>query len=184
MACSRGAPYSFANNLHSNISVHQCRLRFGPMISYLLLVWRRVEKLASCSSGWGPHSPIFNNDRLLIGGQHICFPDWERKNICTLNDIFEEKELLFFQNICIKYSIMHTSFFFYLQLRSTLKNNGISLQSPLVTHPIHKLFDSARSTSGFVLRLYWFVLRHSYRPLALDKTCRKDIPNLKASLLG
>ena len=148
------------------------------MISYLLLVWRRVEKLASCSSGWGPHSPIFNNDRLLIGGQHICFPDWERKNICTLNDIFEEKELLFFQNICIKYSIMHTSFFFYLQLRSTLKNNGISLQSPLVTHPICKMFDSARSTSGFVSRLYWLVYS-SYRPLALDKTWRKDIPNLK-----
>lgn len=68
-----------------------------------------------------------------------------------------------------------------MQLRSTLKDNGISLQSPLVTHPVHKLFDSARSTSGFVSRLYWFVLRHSYRPLALDKTWRKDIPNLKAT---
>ena len=29
------APYSFANILHFNISVHQCCLRFGPIISSL-----------------------------------------------------------------------------------------------------------------------------------------------------
>ena len=31
-------------------------------------------------------------------------------------------------------------------------------------YTLHKLFHSARSTSGFVLRLYWFLLQHSYRP--------------------
>ena len=33
------APYSFANILHSNISAHQCRMRFGPIISYLLFIF-------------------------------------------------------------------------------------------------------------------------------------------------
>lgn len=70
------ARYSFTNILQSNISVHQ--LRFGPIISYLLFTWGRVEKSAGCSSGWGLHSPIFSNDELLIGGRSICFPDWEK----------------------------------------------------------------------------------------------------------
>lgn len=73
------APYSFINILHSNVSLHHCRLRFGTMISYLLSTWRRVEKLVGCFGGWGPHSQIFNNDRLLIGGHPIRFPDWENK---------------------------------------------------------------------------------------------------------
>lgn len=75
------APYSFVNFLHSDISVHQCCLRVGPVIFYLLFVWRKLDKLIGCSSGWGPPSPIFNNDRLLIGGHPVRFPNWERKNI-------------------------------------------------------------------------------------------------------
>lgn len=48
-------------------------------------------KLVGCSSEWGPYSPIFNNDKLLIGGQPIRFPDWESRNICTFGDIYGEK---------------------------------------------------------------------------------------------
>lgn len=172
------APYSFTNILYAKISPHQCRLKFGPMISYLLLVWRRVEKLAGCFSIWDPHFPIFNNERLLIGGCHIRFPDWEKKNICTLGDIYGEAGLLTFQNICIKHGIPRTSFFFYLQLRSTLKSNGAPLQAPLTSHPIRKLFYSVGSTRGFVSRLYWLLLRYAYRPLALDTVWRRDVPDL------
>uniref|UniRef100_A0A3Q3A7S1 Reverse transcriptase domain-containing protein n=1 Tax=Kryptolebias marmoratus TaxID=37003 RepID=A0A3Q3A7S1_KRYMA len=38
-------PYSFASILHSNLSIHQCRSRFGPIILYLLSIWRRVAKI-------------------------------------------------------------------------------------------------------------------------------------------
>uniref|UniRef100_A0AAQ5YHX5 Reverse transcriptase domain-containing protein n=1 Tax=Amphiprion ocellaris TaxID=80972 RepID=A0AAQ5YHX5_AMPOC len=50
----RLAPYFFYNFLHSNISIHQCRVRFGPLMSYLLSIWRKVEKLADCSAVLGP----------------------------------------------------------------------------------------------------------------------------------
>ena len=79
----------------------------------------------------------------------------------------------------IKYGTPHTFFFFYLQLRSSLKDNGVPLQGLLTPHPFHKLFHSARSTSGFVSRLYCFLLQHSYRPLALDTVWRRDVPDLK-----
>lgn len=173
------APYSFVNILQSSTSIKQCRLRFGPLISHLLFIWRRAEKLAGCSSGWGPHSPIFNNDKLLIGGRPICFPDWERKNIRTLSDIYGEGGLLTFQDICKKYGTPRTSFFFYLQLRSSLEDTCVPLQGPLTPHPLHKLFRSAKSTTGFVSRLYWFLLQHSYRPLALDAIWRRDVSDLK-----
>lgn len=173
------APYSFANFLHSNISISQCRLRFGPIISYLLSVWRKAEKLAGCSAAWGPHTPIFHNDKLLIGDQPIHFPSWERNNICTLGDIYGEGGLHTFQDICTKFGTPRASFFFYLQLRSSLKGSGVPLCTPLTPHPLHKLLHSTRSTSGFVSRLYVFLLQHSYKPLALDTLWRSDIPDLK-----
>lgn len=74
-----------------------------------------------------------------------------------------------------------TSFFFYLQLRSTLKDSGISLQSPLVPHPIRKLPDSVSDTGGRVSRVYRFMLQQSYGPLALDSIWRRDVPDLKAT---
>jgi len=96
------APYSFANVLHSN---NQFRLRCGPIISYLLFIWRKVEKLAGCSSGWG-----------------------------ILQYIYGEGELLTFQNIYTKYGTPRTSVFFNLQLRSSLKDNGVPLQGPFTLH--------------------------------------------------
>ena len=95
----------------------------------------------------------FNNDKLLIGGQPIHFPDWERNNICTLGDIYGDEGLHTFQDICAKFGTPRTSFFFYLQLRAALKGSGVPLQSPLTPHPLHKLFHCAGSTGGFVSRL-------------------------------
>lgn len=175
------APYSFTNILHSNISLNQCRLKFGPIISYLIFIWRKVEKLSGCSSGWGPHCPIFNNDKLLIGGQPIQFPVWERNNITTLGDIYGERGLYTFQEICIKFGTPPSSFFFFLQLRSALKDSGVPLHSPLTLHPLHKLFYCVGSTSGFVSRLYKLLLQLSYKPLMLDRLWRKDIPVLKSN---
>lgn len=148
------------------------------MVLYLLSIWRKVEKFVGYSSGWAPYFPLFNNDKLLIGGHPIHFPHWEEKGISTLGDVYGEERLLSFQDLCTKYDIPRTSFFFYLQLRSTLKANGVSLQAPLTTHPLHKVLSPVRGTSGFVSRLYWVLLQHSYRPLALDVIWRTDVPDL------
>lgn len=176
------APYSFSTFLHSKISLNQCRLRYGPIISYLLLIWRKVGKLTGCATRWGPHSPIFNNDNLLIGGQPVYFPDWERNNICFLGDIYGETGLRSFEDICIIFDIPRSSFFFYLQLRSSLKDSGVPLFNPLTPHPIFQFFHAAGGTRGLVSRLYTFFLQHSYRPLILDSLWRKDISDLNPTL--
>lgn len=48
-------------------------------------------------------------------------------------------------------------------------------------HYIHCINCSTQlgATSGFVSRLYWFLLQHSYRPLALDTKWRRDVSDLK-----
>lgn len=74
-----------------------------------------------------------------------------------------------------------TSFFFYLQLRSSLKDSGVPLQGLLPTHPLRRLFNAVKSTAGFVSSLYRFLLQHTYRPLALDLIWKKDIPDMMPS---
>lgn len=171
-------PYSPVDFLYSNIPTFHCRFKFGPIVSHLLSVWRKVEKLYGCSFAWHPRSPLFNNVRLVIDGHPICFPHWEEKDIRTFGDIYGEEGLLSFQDICTKYDLPRASFFFYLQLRSTLKASGVPLQGPLTPHPLHKVLCSTRGTIVLVSRLYWSFLQHSYRPLALDVLWRTDFPDL------
>lgn len=45
------ASYSFTSILHSNISIHHCNSRYGPIILYLQFIWRNAKKVAGCSSG-------------------------------------------------------------------------------------------------------------------------------------
>ena len=73
-----GAPLVFGRLLFANISV---RLRFGPIISHLVQVWRSVERYCNSSCRWRLYSPIFNNNDLLMGGGRITFPQWENGGI-------------------------------------------------------------------------------------------------------
>lgn len=59
--------------LFANIPLNKCKLRFSPLVSHVLSVWRAVEKVCDIHSNWNPYSPIFNNDGLLIGKHPVKF---------------------------------------------------------------------------------------------------------------
>lgn len=113
----------------------------------------------------------------------ICFSNWEVGLICTLGDIYGKSGLLSSQDLCTNCDTPRTSFFFYLQLRSTLKASCISAQGPLTSPPLQKTFHSSGGTSGFVSRFYWCSSPYICIPdftvctLALDRLRRSDIPN-------
>lgn len=157
---------------------HLCRCSFGPIISHLLSVWRSVEKLCGYSHVWNSKTPLFNNPNLLIGDQPIQFSEWRERGISVLGDIYADEGLYSFQILCSKFNLPRSSFFFYLQLRLALKAGGVPWQSPLPSHPLHKIVHCTRGTSGLVSRLYRFISQHAHRPLALDTLWRADFPDL------
>lgn len=170
-------PHSLKELLFSNVPVRQCA-HFGPIVSQLLCIWRTVEKLCGCTTVWNPCSPLFNNAKLVIGGHPIRFPQWSIRGVRTLGNIYAEEGLRSFQDLCSDFELPHSSFFFYLQLRSALKINNVPLQGPLVPHKLYEALHTTRGTNGFVANIYWFMMRHSYKPLAVETIWRSDIPEL------
>src|SRR4029434_6740651 len=113
-------------------------LRFGPIISHLMRMWRMVEKHCHISYIWHSLSPIFNNKVLLICGRPRLAPPWEQGGVHYLKDIFNNYGLLSFSDIKNAFNLPGSLFFFYLQLRSALKVYGVPWQNRLPTHPIRK----------------------------------------------
>lgn len=66
-------PNSLQNLLYSNVPISQCYRKLGPIVSQPISVWKATEKLCGCTSVWNSCSPLFNNPKLLIGGQPIQF---------------------------------------------------------------------------------------------------------------
>lgn len=132
-------PWTLQDVLFSNISRKQCQLRFGPIISHLVAVWRLVEIHCQLSCKWHTFSPIFNNNAILIGGRPISAPQWERRGARHLKDIYNDSGLLSFTDIRDAFDLPGSTFFFYLQLRSALKAHGLSWQCTLPTHPLRDL---------------------------------------------
>lgn len=104
-------PWSLTDALFANIPSRQCQLSFGP-VSYLMQVWCSVERHCNSSCRWHLHSPIFNNNGLLIGGRPINFPQWERGGIHLLVDVFSLNGLCSFLDLKNDFNLPGTSFFF------------------------------------------------------------------------
>lgn len=83
----------------------------------------------------------------------LIFLHGKEKNIHTLVNIYGEGGLFTFHDICTKFDTPVTSFFFYLQLRLSLRDSGVPIQGPLTIHPLYKLFCSVKGTTGLVSRL-------------------------------
>ena len=171
-------PWSLHDALFSNISNKQCQLRFGPIIAYLIKIWRLAEKFSSIDCKWHTYSPVFNNKSLLIGGRPAKAPQWEQQGIHYLKDICNDAGLLSFSNLQDSFNLPRSSFFVYLQLRSALKAQGVPWQGPLPIHPMRRLFTTQPTTKGMVSRLYNFFLIPKDTALAIEKIWARDCPDL------
>lgn len=171
-------PIELRGLLYSNVTTSQCKVRFGPVVSQLVAVWKTAEKLCKIDLKWNLFSPVFNNSGLLMGGRPIRFPGWSSRGIHTLGDLFDESGLRSFQNLCDIFNLPGTSFFFYLQLRSSMKTYGVPWQTSLTMHPLHKLICNVSRSRGLVSSLYAFLLESNYGPMSVDALWRSDVPNL------
>lgn len=172
------SPHRLQDIVYTNISIKQCRLRFGPLITHVIQTWRDTQKSCATQSRWHSHTPLFNNNQLLIGRQPIRFPQWENKGIHTLGDIYDNSGLRSFQDLSNWYDLPGTSFFFFLQIRAALKAHGVPWDKPLEFHPFHQFFYDKETSRGFVSNFYRHLLESSYKDLPLDTVWRRDVPGL------
>lgn len=148
-------PCALQDVLFCNISKKQCQLHLGPIISHLVLVWRLVKKHCHLSwkkklCKWHNFSPIFNNKALLIGRRPICAPQWEQRGVHYLKVIYNDFGLLSFADVKDAFDLPGSTFFFYLQLRSALRAQGVPWQCSLPTHPLRDLFTEQNRAKGML----------------------------------
>lgn len=181
---SSAYPLKLREVLFANTPLRECRARFGPILSHTIAVWRSVEKACGIISNWNPYSPIFNNGGILIDKSPIkptqC-KHWFDKNVRSLGDIFGDSGLLSFEDLCIRFNIQRSTFFFFLQLRSAMKTYGVPWQSPLKDHPLLKFFNSTSGFKGVISKLYVHILEMMYVPLHLDTCWQADVSNFPPS---
>ena len=128
------SPYTFKDILFSGFSPSFCQTKFGPIVAHSIYVWRYIAQLGQWDTKWHLDTPIFDNNSLLLGGKPIRFPNWQKKGIHKLSDIYSESGLRSFQELKQIYNIPGTSFFFYLQLRTAMHTYGVPWNQPLSVH--------------------------------------------------
>ena len=115
----------------------------------------------------------------MIGKRPITFPTWEEHGVRLLGDIYDRNGLCCFQEIRNNNNLSGASFFFYLQLRASLRAHGVPWGQPLPIHPLYELITTKKETDGMVSLLYNSFVVASYKPLQLDRIWREDIPVLE-----
>ena len=167
-------PCRLQDVVYSGISIKKALLHYGPIVTHLISTWRLVSRQTDSNMPWHQHSPIFNNFHLLSGNSPFSFPQWSRKGINILADIFNDQGLRSFQDIREQYDIPGTSFFLYLQLRSSMRAYGVPWRAQLQLHPLHKIIGSKPLNCSASI-IYTFLLRSSYKKLGISTVWSKDI---------
>uniref|UniRef100_A0AAR2IHE3 Reverse transcriptase domain-containing protein n=1 Tax=Pygocentrus nattereri TaxID=42514 RepID=A0AAR2IHE3_PYGNA len=169
------APHRLQDFIYSNISLKNCTLKYGPVISNLLSVWRDVEKITNVTSMWHKDSPIFHNYKLLTANKPFSFPAWQQNGINTLGDVIGEAGLRTFQDLQSFYNLPGFSFFLYLRLRAAMKTYGVPWNSPLSPHPLQHFFYGNMETRGLVSAIYITLLKTTYKPLGIQTIWEKEL---------
>lgn len=129
------APSSLQDILFTDISLKQCRLRFGPIIAHAVSIWRKYEKLYNWNTKWHAQTPLFHNPSLHKGGLCFVAHQWANSGIHALSDVMEVNGLRTFSDLKETYNLPGTSLFLYLQLRSAMQAYGVSWSQPPI-HPV------------------------------------------------
>ena len=167
-------PYCLSGLVYSNIPQSTVKCDFGPIISHLLTVWHKVHRFVKIPNTFFAQSPIFNNHSLLIDKKPILFPQWSDRGVCVFKDIIGEQGLRAFHDLERSYNLPST-FYFYLQLRTAMRAQGVPWAIELGNHPLHVFFDTKGKINGIVSDLYRFITKASYKPLSLVRLWKTDI---------
>lgn len=121
--------------VHSAISLKHAKLHFCPIITYFLSGWRKTEKTSNTTQKWHLNSLIFHNHSLLSGSAPFSSPFWKTKGVHFLGDIFYGNGLRYFNELQVTFNLPASSFFLYLQLRSSMKAYDTPWNTPLAYYP-------------------------------------------------
>lgn len=134
-----------------------------------------VEKATHSQLKWHSHSPIFPNYGLLAGGVPFSITQWSYRGIHILSDVCNEEGLRMFNDLQLSFELPGSSFFLYLQLRSSMRAYGVPWEQPLYTHELHVILDVGAQTSGLVSKLYNILLSSSCGPLHVHLIWERDL---------
>lgn len=142
----RISPIRLQDFLFSGISHRKCTLYYGPILSYTLQIFKKIEACFSSKTLWHTYTPIWHNLNLLSGGQPFVQPSWAVKGILTLNDIKGEDSILDFRDLIEKFNISRNTLFLYFKIRAVLKTHKVPWGKNLQTHPVVKWICNAPNT--------------------------------------
>lgn len=153
------------------LSIKKCALRYGPILTYALQVFRALGKFLKIKSVWCTSSPIWNNNHLLSGGKPFVNKNWESKGIRTLQDINGTCDILSFQELVSRYNIDKHSLFFYFRIRSACKAYKVPWGSELKEHCVLNWIQNA--PRRIVSYIYNKLNSESYMPTSGMKGSRR-----------
>lgn len=61
------SPYSIEHLVFAGVSLRQCKLNFGPILTHFISTWRMVTRKIEPNLRWHCHSPSFHNNNCLSG---------------------------------------------------------------------------------------------------------------------
>lgn len=87
--------------------------------------------------------------------------------VCKRCQVWDDKGMGSFNDLCSVYNVPRISFFFYLWLRLAMRPCGVPWDVPL-THSLHSLLDVGGRNRGLVSRIY-LLLNSVCKPLAVHQ---------------
>lgn len=143
-------------------------LRYGTIISSTLRAWHNAERILGGPFKLTLSSPLWNNPCLTSGKQPFTSHIWSSKGIHTVNDICDNGTLRTFQDLQHQYDLPGSSYFLYLQLRSSMKAYGVPWHSLFIrSHPLSNLICPSNLSRGLVTKLYNLMMSNSLKPLSV-----------------
>lgn len=161
-------PYKLEGVSYSGLSINQCMLRFGPIITNSIRNFKVVEKSLGGSWKWHLNTPIWGNKNFISGNKPFESTSWSAKGVSNLGDLFDPRGMLSFQTLCSLFNLPTTSHFLYLRLWSALRACGVQTNSELQTHPVIDWLSTTNSR-GLVSVLYSRLQTQTQKELHLAK---------------
>lgn len=145
--------------------------REHPIISAAKSIWIKLHRAGRWDFFKSPLSPLWNNPKILIGGEPVNWPQWRKQGIINVQHLFDVKTncILNFDQITVKYNLSHNQFWRYVQLRSTLsKLIGSPLSCPSGS-PVEALLRKCLINKGTTSKIYKLLLDQIADPLSKVK---------------
>lgn len=99
-----------------------------------MTAWWRVLKITISTTTPCKFTPLWHNPDFHIRKTPIHFHTWEEKGITHLHHLFNNNNFMTFQDLSQKYAIENQQSFYYIQLKTIIRNK-INIRNNTLTPP-------------------------------------------------